>query len=244
MKRTAVLILVLNLLFLGNSYSQSNLVFGVKPGMTINSAYFGIKMNNLVPFMGADLFWISVSGDYSDSYSDSWTDYYGDLNKWESVESGELSGSAFLLIPHFGCKYYFNKQEVRPYIVGDLFFSIPSVSGKVEWSDEDWEYENGQLIYHDIDKGSDELEDDVKDIVNDILSFWGINTGFGAEYFFNPNFSIGGEFGLRLIFNSVEYKQQNSENYSSYSNYTEKWEGELSASLKLSYAVFSLNFYL
>ena len=31
--------------------AQSNFTFGVKPGTALNSAYFGKKMNNLIPYL-------------------------------------------------------------------------------------------------------------------------------------------------------------------------------------------------
>ncbi|MCC7430689.1 hypothetical protein IT568_07595 [bacterium] len=209
--------LMLELLLINNSFGQLNFAFGVAPGSKINSAYLGLKMNNVIPFCGVEMLGISVSG--SGEYLN--YDYYSEKDK------AEFSGNAFLIIPHFGAKLFMGTQNVKPYFVGNAFFSIPSASAKVEW----WEYENNNLY----DYGSEKLDPDA---LEDILSFWGITLGGGAEYFFSKNFSIGGEYGIRLLFNKIEYSKE-SEGY----NYQEKWKSEVSANFQISYAVFTLNYY-
>ncbi len=225
------------------SFGQSKIVFGVKPGSTINSAYLGLKMNNLVPFFGIDVLGISASGKYSDENEDQYDDYYGNTRVFRNIETEEFSGSALLIIPHFGAKLFIGAKDVRPYILGNIFFSIPSVSADAESKDESWEYENGQLVDHDIEIDSDKLEDRTKDMIKDVLSFWGVTLGFGAEYFFSDHFSLGGEYGIRLLFNKIEYSDEDHSSDGANSSYTEKWEGETSANLKISYAAVTLNYY-
>jgi len=244
MQRILFFFLILGLLLVNISFGQSNFVFGVKPGSTINSAYLGLKINMLVPFFGVDMFGISASGKYSDTdYNYYYSNWSNTTYEWRSIETTEFSGSAFLLIPHFGAKLYLGTQNVRPYFFGNVFFSKPSVNAEAKWKEEWWEYENGHLVDHDIDSDSEELEDKTKETIEDVLNFWGITFGGGAEYFFSEHFSIGGEYGIRLLFNKIEYSEENQDSYRPDDSYSEKWEGEASACFKVSYAVFTLNYY-
>jgi len=212
---------------------NAQFVFGVKPNEFVQSSYFGINMQNIVPFGGLDLVWVSAEGTYKEE--DSWSDSWG---SGKTVEKDEYSGSAVLFIPHFGMKMFFGTNDVRPYILGDFFFSIPSVS--FEGSEERKRWQDGVLVY---DEDEDmELDDEVLDAIEDILGFWGITLGFGAEYFFTDNFSLGGEFGMRYIANSVEVSEKD-EDHDPYYDYEEEWKQEISGSLKMSYATFSLNYY-
>jgi hypothetical protein len=188
--------------------------------------------------------WLSVSGNYSEEDYDEYYDYYYDIYyEHRSIESTEIDASAFILIPHFGIKFLMGSRDVKPFLFGNVFFSIPSVTAESKTRDEEWTYVNDQLVDHEINRDTDELDDETKDLVNDILGFWGITLGGGAEYFFSENFSIGGEFGVRLIFNTVEYSDKTHEEYGPNDSYTEEIDSEISASFKVSYAVFTLNYY-
>jgi hypothetical protein len=67
---------------------------------------------------------------------------------------------------------------VAPYFLGDFFFSMASV--KV-----------------------DDVEPEEEELMEDILQFWGLGLAFGGEYYFSDGFSVGGEYGIRYLKNSV-----------------------------------------
>jgi hypothetical protein len=111
-------------------------------------------------------------------------------------------------MPHIGAKLFFSGTEsVKPYVQATLF--KPLVFGK--------QLEDG-----------DENEN-FKESLNN-LKIWAGEVGFGSEYFFHPQFSLGGEFGVRLA------------------NLKEKFESEdytltSKAGVSISYVCFSLNYY-
>lgn len=94
-------------LMVGNANAESKAVFGVKPGILIQSSYFGIDAKRWHPFAGMDLVAFAISED-------------------------EYDASASVWIPHFGTKLYLQDPwqagKVAPYIQGDYFFSIASVN--------------------------------------------------------------------------------------------------------------------
>ena len=244
MQRSLVIIAVV-LLLAAVAYSQ--VTFTVKPGALINTAEMGMRVGKINPFAGVDIVWITVSGSERDEYE--YVDNYG---SWyyhhRSLDEYEFSGSAFLLVPNIGAKYYFNTDfsegSMVPYLKGSLFFSIPSVKGESESKSSDWYYdEYGQIedFYYDIDKW--ELEGKDKEMVEDILSFWGLNLFGGCEYYLSDNFSIGGEFGIRLLFNSFEVSNESSSGSPSGSYYdSDSWETEVSATFKITQALVNLNY--
>jgi len=91
--------------------------------------------------------------------------------------------SASYLMPHGGIKFYLKpkaKGDVVPYLLADVFKSFASV-----------------------DLGD---EDELEDQAEDLLSPFGLNPAFGAEYCASDNFTVGGELGVRLSFTSTESK--------------------------------------
>ena len=94
-------------LAIGNPAAASDLVFGVKPGVLIQSSYFGLDKEQWQPFIGLDMVAVSIKAD----------DY-------------DASGAVW--IPHLGTKYFFRPTweagKVAPYLQFDYFFSLASVS--------------------------------------------------------------------------------------------------------------------
>jgi hypothetical protein len=172
------------------------MVFGVKPGMLIQSSYLGIGFQRVMPYLGFD--WVGLKVDTDDN----------DL-------------SASLLIPHLGAKLYLKDyreaKTVAPYILGDIFFSLPSVS-------------------------ADNASSDEEEFAEDMLGFWGVGLGFGAEYFFSKNFSVGGEYGIRFLNNGVEERKERHED-PYWGPHEHTLNEEFSIAFKLSYAVISANFF-
>ena len=215
--------------------AESGLTASFKTGFPISGTNFGIKLGPLNPYGGFNIARISADFESSRTYWD--TDYFsGQLYK-ESQYSSSFEGSAMLFIPHVGLKMNFWKA----YFLGELMLCIPSVEGSSEG--EDIEYNvDGSIDWRD--DWDSKLSDDDKKTIKDALDFFGLKAGFGAEYFLSERVSIGGEFGLRLIFNNFNDEGTDEDEYDGTVEYRRKWKDELSASLGVTYTCFSLNFIL
>jgi len=169
MKTKLLLVLFVALILINKSYGQFS--FGVSPGIGLNSAYFGYKINNkIVPYIGFQY----LNAKFK--YEESGEKYDWDLNQVVSYsEKNEFSGS--LYIPNIGVKYFMKQQtKIKAYL--SLNISKPLLSGNLKYDGEE--------------------DEDFKESIKNI-SMWGGEFGFGVEYFFDENFSIGGEFGLRYL---------------------------------------------
>ncbi|MBN2564621.1 MAG: hypothetical protein JXB46_02815 [Candidatus Eisenbacteria bacterium] len=208
----------------------------MRPGSSLQSASLGYNMGALTPYAGLDI--VGISGDAStkeveiENYYDARTEY-----RYENESS--LSGSAMLIMPHVGIRYAFGQGDVRPYVFGSVFKSFASVSAEAKET-ERW-YEDGELV--DSDESGDDLDEDTEKMLESLLGFWGLNLGVGGEYLMTERFSIGAEFGLRMVFTSTS-----RDGGSSYDDYwyeeSESWEEEASASLRITYASIFLGFRL
>jgi hypothetical protein len=250
MKKMVLLSLLIGVFTLTAS---AQLTFTVRPGKLINNAELGYRMRSLIPYAGCDIVWMTASfqSDWSDESYESWEgETYRDLH----TEHMEYDGSAFLFIPHLGAKYCLNPNlasgKMIPYAKGSLFFSIPIVKAHTKEQDDQWYYHNGLLEDHYGDTNEWDLEDNPEeaDFVKDILSFWGLDLGFGCEYFFSDNFSLGGEFGLRMLFDKIKYKNEDSwqsgdPNSPYYQREKETWDDNISLTFKITQAAFALNYY-
>jgi opacity protein-like surface antigen len=114
--------------------------------------------------------------------------------------------SASVLSPAIGIKYFaIQNAKIKGYF--GLSLSKPFLTGKlVEDGDEDPDFKEA------IDK----------------VSTFGFELGFGAEYFFVQNFSIGGEYGFRNL--SIKYSESDS-------------EYEVKGRISPTYTKFTLNYY-
>lgn len=211
---------------------NSNFALGFRPGGSMNGADFGLRIERIQPFVGADLFWLNVKFSSTDNYYDE--DLY--WGYW-STERIHIEGSALLLIPHIGLKWYpeiINRiSELNTYIKSSYFFSVPSVSISGERILEDRygrEYERYDLTPSE------------KDAVNDLLSFGGLELCFGSEYKFSFHFSLGAEFGVRLIWNDARYADRTGDRYNGYSR--EDWKTELNSIYRFTFTALTLNFLL
>jgi hypothetical protein len=190
--------------------------FGVSPGIGLNSAYFGYKISEkVIPFIGIQYLYGSLK------YEERGEEFDDNLNKLVPVtKNNELSGN--LLIPNIGLKYFLKQQnKIQAYI--SICISKPLLSGELK--------EDG------------EVDKDVKKLV-DNLSMWGGECGFGVEYFFDENFSIGGEFGIRYL--NMHYEEfSEDEIYNSNTGQYLKSEVNKDYKLNLSptFSKLSVNFY-
>lgn len=196
------------------SYGQ--FTFGVSPGIGLNSTYFGYKVNNrLVPYIGFQ--YLNAKFNYEQSGEE----YDYDVNQVVSYsDKEEISGSVF--IPTLGVKYFIKGQnKLRAYL--NLNIAKPIISGKM--------------------KTNGEEDEDFRDQIKNV-NLWGGEFGFGMEYFFDDNFSLGGEFGLRYI--HVKYKDSYDSDFynpdlGDYQATT--IDTDLNLSSNPTYSKISLNFY-
>ena len=143
----------------------------MSPGLTSNGAYFGYTIaKRIVPFVGFQY----ANAKFS-------TEMSGNEFDWEANEivpfdeTVEFSGS--LCVPSVGVKVFILEvNQLKAF--GLVNFSKPMVSAKT--------WDNGEL--------NEELVEKVKN-----FSSLGGELAVGAEYFFDDNFSIGGEFGIRHL---------------------------------------------
>ncbi len=168
------LMIPLIMLFFGINYSYGQIAFGVAPGLSLNSAYLGYKIDNtIVPYFGFQY----LSAGFEISEIGKKYDY--DLKKLVSyMDKAEANASLF--IPNIGIKYFVAKQnKIQAYV--NLNLSKPILSAELK----------------DNTTDSPDLRDFNEGIDN--LSIFGGELGFGVEYFFDDNFSVGGEFGIRYF---------------------------------------------
>jgi len=196
--------------------SKAQVAFSVSPGLGLNSAYVGYSVNpKFIPFVSFQ--YLSFATDYSSSHT-GW-DYYNNVPKVNTYVS-ELN--ARVLLPGLGVKYFLATQnKVKTYATASITMPIVMVKFK----------EDGVL------------NPDVEQTVKSISSL-GSELGFGAEYYFDNNFSIGGEFGFRMLSGSLEenyddeyYNPIKDEFVASQSKYTSK------GNINPTYTKFTLNFY-
>ena len=154
-----------------NHNLHSQMTFSVSPGLNLNAANFGYKLNRFVPFIGIQ-------------YTGANLNIVNEYKQYDSfvgaiVDKKETYGvKASILLPNIGAKYFFLEQEkLKAY--GSINLAMPFISTRLDLDDED-------------------LENDINDAVK-ASRVWGGEIGFGAEYFFSDQFSIGGEFGIRFI---------------------------------------------
>ena len=109
-------------------------------------------------------------------------------------------------------------------------FSKPFFSAKINYDFENETNEN-------------EFEDEMKDAIKG-LSLWYGEFGFGAEYFFDDNFSIGGEFGIRHFNFNYEYiDEYEFVDYNTGQTIILEDTYDFKLRINPTYAKFSLNFY-
>jgi hypothetical protein len=213
MKKTICILTVLCLA--GHSQSFAQYSFGIGTGLSMNNAWLGYSINKkFVPFMGLKI--ISMNADFSSKGFE----YDFDLEQLVPFEnSAEIALQA--IVPTLGVKYFFKeKEKVKTY--GILTFNKPIISGKIKLDGDT----------------QDEIEDAIKK-----TKLFGAVLGFGGEYFFDQQFSIGAEFGLRMY--TAKYKDA-VENFITTPNgpVTESMTNKFTLGINPTYAKFTVNFYL
>jgi len=212
MKKMIGVIVIMGVLALPMlSLAQTSIGFSVKAGPELQAAQFSLGSGALQPFIGIDYQSISLSFDMPPI----------DL---EAVDLGlgqgdmEMDIGASMFIPYIGAKFFLSTtREAKPYVFGSFFKSFPSVKFEVG--------------------GEDALGEEGEDFIKDLLGFWGLKFGFGAEYAVSDYFSIGGEYGIKMHFYGAELDIEDM------GDLADELQTEVSASLKQSYVAVVLNFY-
>ena len=190
--------------------------------MKSNTAYFGYRIKNFVPYAG--LQFISAKSDLT--IEDEHFETYSSTTISETIDEYEISANIFL--PTIGTKFFIYKaNKLNAYLNGN--FSKPIITAKIDFTlDGDME---------------DDFENDIQDAVRGI-NIWYAEFGFGAEYFFDNNLSFSAEFGIRHF--SIKYKNTFTREVYRYNTDTYMdLETDVDYKLTVSptYAKFSLNFY-
>jgi hypothetical protein len=166
--KKVVLLLSVCMLFALKGYSQFS--FGVAPGLSANTAYFGFKAGKVVPYVGFQFANVKVNTVETGA---AWDDIEYDIVSY----SNEMKISGNLYVPNVGIKFFaIEKNKLKAYF--NLSVAKPMIRANVEIDGEEMT--------------------EISDLVKDIKLFGG-EFGFGVEYFVDDNFSVGGEFGLRYI---------------------------------------------
>ena len=132
----------------------------------------------------------------------------GFFNKYEGSNFTDVTKTS-VLMPFVGVKYLVYQQESLIGYVNGMIMK-PVFYGKSET--------DGQA--------NPNFKDDLK-----ALKIWGFELGYGMEYFLAKQFSLGGEFGLRL----ATYKRESTDpNFSYVDNFR----------FNMLYSSVSFNFYL
>lgn len=208
-----VLLFSVCLLFGLKSYSQ--FAFGVAPGLSTNSAYFGFKAGKVVPYVGFQYAGVAINFEES---GEMWDDDEYDIIPY----SDDIKIKGSLMVPNIGVKVFaVEKNNLKAYF--NLSVAKPFLNAKFEV--------DGEEI--------DEVSETVKDI-----KLFGGEFGFGVEYFFDDNFSVGGEFGLRYL--HAKYSNSYEDEVYDYNTGTYEdvtIENTVKAGMNPTYSKISLNFY-
>lgn len=215
MKITKSFIVLIFSLIIGSA-TNAQLTFSASPGLQLYGGALGYKFNKAVPFIGLN----TISG--SVNILETGYDYNdnGDLDRY--TNKYKIVGSAF--VPTLGLKYFMKETDkVKTYVL--LSATTVLFSAEIKESDD---FEENQDLQNQIDN----------------VRIFGGQLGFGAEYFFDPMFSVGGEFGLRMLFFKNEIKGTDN----LYNPQTGEFESkprvtEIKYNLNPTYARITLNFY-
>jgi hypothetical protein len=199
-----------------NFYATSQVSFNLNFGQNNSNAQFGYVYKKFNPYLSFQYLGFSASSVYSGKENDPFT---GEIVSFEDEYSTKIT----LLMPSIGLKYFvLERNKLKAYT--NLFYSKPIVRAKL-----------------DVDDPA--FENDVESAIED-LKFNAIGVGIGAEYFFDSNFSIGGEFGFvtTRVKSELEY-EQNLFDPNTGSTIFNTNKINIKGALNPTYARFSLNFY-
>lgn len=149
--------------------SFGQLTFEVSPGLNFNSASVGYQFGKIQPYLGFQHLGAGLR------WEENGQQYDGSGNLVDYTNTVDYK--VHLYLPTVGVKYYaIEKESIKGYF--NVNFTKVVATGKFLIDGEEDEY--------------------VADIFDE-SSAWGAEIGYGMEYFFDDHFSVGGEFGLRLL---------------------------------------------
>jgi len=204
------------LVAVGVAHAEGGFAFCVKPGMLVNATQVGYKSDNLFAGVGCEFATVGLTSEYSRNDST-----YEPPYVYKSTSKYDVS----LFLPQLALRYFFGgtggesggSGEVRPYAAASAFYTLSAV--RITSSD-------GQTTVRDTAS-----ERQLSDALNGNV---GATVAFGGEYFFSPKFSIGGEFGCRMLFAGQK---------SSYESPGYSYVSSSSLGLGVAYTALGLNFY-
>ena len=203
-------------LFCGSSV-KGQMMFSVAPGIQMNGVSVGYQTKKFVPFLGLQLLNASFDASESGKRYDSNLQYVVAYN-----DKLKITGS--VIMPTLGVKYFIKEtNKLKTYGL----FSLTKVFIKAK------------IDNPDNPSANDDLQDAIKK-----TKIMGGQLGFGTEYFFDNNFSLGGEFGFRFlnVKNSDEF-QRDVYNPNTGQTTSETIKMDNKFSIRPTYIKVSLNFY-
>ena len=163
--------------------SFSQVTFSVSPGLAFNGGTAGYKIGKINPYAGIQYFGSSTEVSSTGKR-------YGDLQNKIEDYSESFKTNIKLYMPNVGVKFFISeKKKIRPYINTQFFVPIVKL---------DLEYGNDNNYIN-----TDEIEKRINGI-----RMWAFQAGFGTEYFFDDNFSVGGEVGFRTFSFKISSEQE------------------------------------
>lgn len=244
MRRLILLVIIIPLF----CNAKSGLWFSFKTGYPLAGSSVGLKLGPLAPYGGIDIFHFgfNLQSDYT-SWDSGW--FYNDnTHQWELSElykdherESSLEGSATLFAPHAGARFYLKQNPLKLYLKADLMLLLPSIDG-INKGERTWYNPDGTIDYHE--RWSDKISKADRKNIQDALDFIIFTPGVGVEYPFSEHFALGGEFGMRLIFNSAEYADDD-EYYDEYDDlvyWKEKWSATIATTIGITYTAITLNY--
>ncbi|MBN1783078.1 hypothetical protein JW948_18225 [bacterium] len=198
MKRNGWVLMLCSMMLPLLAMAQSP-VFSVRIGPVMQASQIGFQYGSLQPYVGIDY----VSAGLDATIDESYSIRMDDVSPFMPIDNNSmtLEGSVRILMPHAGVRYYLNTNVTKPYVFAGIFKAFPSIDGKVKYS---YTYYNEEGLVDYSASGTEKLDKNTRELIEDMLGVWGLNFGFGAEYTVNEHFSVGGEFGFKMARTSVD----------------------------------------
>lgn len=188
--------------------------FGVSPGFNLSNSHIGYRFGKFEPTVS----FAFIKGNYKTVTEGQRFDSNGNLVNYTETSSGKGG----LYLPGIGLKYFCKSTgKITSYFSLTLIKPILSASAETDGINDQ------------------QVEDEVKK-----LRLFGAQLGYGVEYFFDPNFSVGGEFGLLFVkarYKSTDTVEKFDPVNGQFVDTQEKTDDKFV--LNPTYATISLNFY-
>jgi hypothetical protein len=191
----------------GQAAKEKNRVFTVKLGPDHQSSQFGMNRGRLQPYVGLDYFSASFTADIGLLM---WAENPSTMELMRASKIGlGVEGSVSFWMPHAGAKYYLSDGESRPYVFGGVYKNFSSVDATLDLAMQGYD-ETGAKDGDPLTSSGDLLSKEQKKFIESLLNHWGIQAGFGVEWRVNKHFGIGGEYGVKMHFNSAQQTFEDS----------------------------------